>query len=415
MFETLYVHYQRQTIGELRLTDSGQMQFQYRLEWQQSTDGFPISISLPLDGNFDVSTSHYFFVNLLPEANVRQQICQSLKISQGNDFELLKAIGGDCAGALAITVSDEPVQPIARYEAISEKQLADWSVGTPNAFSAVTGQNEVRLSLAGAQDKLPVHIQDAKIFIPLGNTPSTYLLKFASPFYSQLPENETFVTMLAGAVGLPVVDIQLRRTERASVAVILRYDRLLQDGHYQRLHQEDFCQALGISAERKYEKEGGPGLKQCVEIIRRYTAFPLIELQKLMQWTLFNLLVGNADAHGKNLSLLYEDRRSPRLAPFYDLVCTRNYKNISRHLAMSLGGVTDPDQIGTKQLHAMADDLGVRAPVVIKAAASLSEQLTQVMPETVNRFADTYGTSPVLERIPIIVRKQIRRLKKLLE
>jgi len=415
MSETLYVHYQSQTIGELRLTDSGKMQFQYRPKWQQSPDGFPISISLPLDGNFETNACHHFFVNLLPEANVRQQICQSLKISQGNDFELLKAIGGDCAGALAITVSDQPVQPVQRYEEIGEKQLADWSVGTPNAFSAVTGQNEARLSLAGAQDKLPVHIQDGKIFVPLGNTPSTYLLKFASPFYSHLPENETFVTMLAGAVGLPVVDIQLRRTDRANIAVILRYDRTLEGGFYHRIHQEDFCQALGISAERKYEKEGGPGLKQCVEIIRRHASFPLVELQKLMQWLLFNLLVGNADAHGKNLSLLYEDRRSPRLTPFYDLVCTRNYQNISRHVAMSLGGVTDPDQIGTKQLHAMADDFGVRAPMILKAAASLSEQLTQVIPEVVGQFAGSYGTSPVLERIPIIVRKQIRRIKKLLE
>ncbi len=414
MPETLFVHYQQQTVGELTLATSGMMQFQYRAGWQQNPNGFPISISLPLDGNYDIHASHHFFVNLLPEANVRQQICQSLKISQGNDFELLKAIGGDCAGALAITHSDTPVQPDQRYEAVSERQLADWSVGAPNAFSAVTGQDEVRLSLAGAQDKLPVHIQDGRISIPLGNTPSTYLLKFASPIYSHLPENETFVATLAGAIGLPVVDIQLRRTNRAAIAVISRYDRLLEGECYRRLHQEDFCQALGISPGKKYEKEGGPGLRQCVEIIRSHTSFPLIELQKLMHWTLFNLLVGNADAHGKNLSLLYVDRRRLQLAPFYDLVCTRNYKNISRHLAMSLGGVSDPDQIGVKQLHAMADDLGVRATVVLKAAASLSEQLHQTMPDVVTRFADTWGTSPILERIPIIVRKQIRRLKTML-
>ena len=216
--------------------------------------------------------------------------------------------------------------------------------------------------------------------------------------------------MLAKAVGLPTVDIQLRQTDRSAIAVIARYDRVLEDGCYRRLHQEDFCQALGISPASKYEKEGGPGLRQCAEIIRRHTSFPLIELQKLMNWTLFNLLAGNADAHGKNLSLLYADRRSLQLAPFYDLVCTRNYKNISRHLAMSLGGVTDPDQIGAKQLHAMADDLGVRATVVLNAATGLSEQLLQTMPDVVNRFGDTFGPSPILERIPIIINKQIRRL-----
>lgn len=410
----LFVHYQLQTVGHLVLLPSGQMQFKYRPEWQHSADSFPISISLPLDGSFDDFASHHFFANLLPEANVRLQICQSLKISPGNDFELLKAIGGDCAGALAITDSDEPIMPDCRYKAVRDQQLADWSVGTPDAFSAVTGHNEVRLSLAGAQDKLPVHIEGGKVFVPLGNTPSTSLLKFASPFYSHLPENETFVTMLAHAAGLPTVKIQLRRTARASIAVIVRYDRTTVNGQYQRIHQEDFCQALGISSSRKYEKEGGPGLGQCAEIIRRNTSFPLIDLQKLMQWTLFNLLVGNADAHGKNLSLLYENRRSLRLAPFYDLVCTRNYKNIDRHMAMSLGGVSDPDQIGTKQLHAFAEDLGVRPNVIAKAAAALSDTLHTVIRDTVAQFADTFGSSPVLERIPIIVRKQIRRMRSLL-
>lgn len=410
MSDAMFVHFGNTTVGQLTLAASGLIEFQYDTKWKQNPDRFPISISLPLDGNYDVHASHHFFVNLLPEANTRQQICQSLQISQGNDFGLLKAIGGDCAGALAITLSDASVPPEQRYETVSERQLADWSVGTPNAFSAVTGQDEVRLSLAGAQDKLPVHLQDDRIMIPLGSTPSTSLLKFASPIYSHLPENETFVSMLARAIGLPVVDIQLRHTDRSVIAVITRYDRVFEDGCYRRLHQEDFCQALGIGAASKYEKEGGPGLRQCAEIIRRHTSFPLIELQKLMNWTLFNLLAGNADAHGKNLSLLYADRRSLQLAPFYDLVCTRNYKNISRHLAMSLGGVTDPDQIGAKQLHAMADDLGVRAAVVLKAAASLSEQLSQQMPYVVTRFADTFGSSPILERIPIIIRKQIRRL-----
>lgn len=409
--ETLFVHYQQHTVGELTLAASGLMEFQYRSQWQRTPDAFTASISLPLDGNFTAQASHNFFANLLPEANIRQQICQSLQISQGNDFELLKAIGGDCAGALAITLSDAPVSQDQRYETVSERQLANWSIGTPNAFSAVTGQDDVRLSLAGAQDKLPVHVQDDGIFIPLGNTPSTSLMKFASPVYSHLPENETFVTMLARAVGLPVVDIRLRPTKRAAIAVIARYDRILEDGSYRRLHQEDFCQALGIGAARKYEKEGGPGLRQCAEIIRRHTSFPLVELQKLMQWTLFNLLAGNADAHGKNLSLLYVDRRRLQLAPFYDLVCTRNYKSISRHLAMSLGGVTDPDQIGAKQLHAVADDLGVRATVVTKAAATMSDQIQQAIPEVAKHFADNFGPSPVLERIPIIIRKQLRRLK----
>ncbi|MCA9059879.1 MAG: type II toxin-antitoxin system HipA family toxin [Planctomycetaceae bacterium] len=411
MSDVLFVHYESATIGELSVpSSSGLMQFRYRETWSGSDAAFPISLSLPLAGNFDPTASHHFFVNLLPEANVRQQICNSLRISPSNDFELLKAIGGDCAGALAITADPQPPAIGQHYEPITEDQLAAWSVGTPDAFSTVTGQNEVRLSLAGAQDKLPVHLHQDQLFIPCGNTPSTSLLKFASPYYSHLPENETFITMLAAAAGLPTVEIRLRKTQCASIAVIARYDRILQDKHYRRLHQEDFCQALGIGPSHKYEKEGGPSLKQCAEVIRRHTSFPLMELQKLLQWVLFNLLVGNADAHGKNLSLLYVDGRHLQLAPFYDLVCTRNYRNISRHLAMSLGGVFDPDLITDKQLAAVATDLGIRPLVVQRAAKQLGEKILQQIPAVSEQFASLYGDSPILERIPIVIRKQIRRV-----
>ncbi len=407
----LFVHYLQNTIGELAQGESPMMRFQYNTDWINSEHAFPISISLPLDGSFSTSASHHFFANLLPEGNVRQQICRSLGISPSNDFQLLKAIGGDCAGALTIDASSESEskQSSARYEPVTDEQLALWSTGTPNAFSDVTGQNEVRLSLAGAQDKLPVHVDGEQIFIPIANTPSTYLLKFASPFYSQLPENETFITLLAGAVGLPVIDISLHQTSKARVAMIARYDRILSQGTYCRLHQEDFCQALGISSTNKYEKEGGPSLQQCAELIRRHTSFPLVELQKLLRWSLFNLLVGNADAHGKNISLLYDTNGSPSLAPFYDLVCTRNYKKITRHLAMNIGGLSDPDLIGKQHLRTLATELNMRPNVVIAATSALIEELPTALTSTVAQFADRYGDSPVLERLPIIVRKQIRR------
>ena len=413
MRDQLYVHYRLQRVGAILHSESGLMQFSYSDGWRESACAFPISLSLPLDGSFSQAASHHFFANLLPEGNVREQICKSLKISPNNDFELLKAIGGDCAGALAITTfSQHDIQQTApRYEAISDEQLALWSVGTPDAFSAVTGQNEVRLSLAGAQDKLPVHVDGDQILIPIGNTPSTHILKFASPYYSHLPENETFVTLLAREVGLPVVDISVRKTAKAPVALIKRYDRRLSEGEFIRLHQEDFCQALGISPVRKYEKEGGPSLKQCVEIVRRYTSYPLADLQKLLQWTLFNLLVGNADAHGKNLSLLYDSTGAPNLAPFYDLVCTRNYTKISREIAMSFGGATDPDLVTTKHFDELAKDFGFRSSLVLEQANTLLDKVSSGLPNTVENYSSRFGGSPVIERLPITIRKLSRRLR----
>lgn len=417
MRKQLSVFYDGRTVGTLTLLESQQMEFEYSSEWSSDKSSFPVSISLPLDASFDPTTSHRFFANLLPEGNVRLQICRMLGISPDNDFVLLQAIGGDCAGALTITAkpggSEKQKDDTSRnrYQEVSEDQLASWSVGTPEAFSAITGRNEVRLSLAGAQDKLPVHVQDGRVLVPVGNTPSTHLLKFASPFYSHLPENETFVTMLARAVGLPAVEIVLRKTKRASVALIKRYDRVRENDHYRRLHQEDFCQALGVSPALKYQNEGGPSLQQCADILRGHSTFPVVDLQRLLHWSLFNLIAGNADAHGKNISLLYENSRSIRLAPFYDLVCTRNYDNISRHSAMSIGGSTDPGQIRLSHLQTLATDLRINAKTVIDTANRLCDQISDALTETAQKFEFQFGPSPVLERIPLIIRKQIRRLR----
>jgi serine/threonine-protein kinase HipA len=168
---------------------------------------------------------------------------------------------------------------------------------------------------------------------------------------------------------------------------------------------------LGISPLNKYEKEGGPRFQQCAEILRRHASFPLIELQKLLQWGLFNLLVGNADAHGKNLSLLYDERGGIRLAPFYDLVCTRNYKRIARDMAMGYGGMFDPDLVGSEHLDTFARDIGIRPDLVARELEEMMDRVTVGLAKVTVNFADRYGKSPVLERLPIVIRKQIRRVR----
>lgn len=413
MTQRLYVHYGSLLVGEIELNRAGRMRFDYSHSWLSQKSAFPVSISLPFDGAFTEDASHSFFANLLPEGHVREQICKSLKISITNDFALLMAIGGDCAGALSITDSAESLPSTFEdeYELVSEQQLANWSLGAPDAFSAVTGHGSIRLSLAGAQDKLPVHMHQDAIWLPTGNAPSTYILKFASRFYSHLPENETFIALLGRNVGLPVVDVKLRPTAKSTVAMIRRYDRATVDDRIVRLHQEDFCQALGINASQKYEKEGGPSIHQCVQIIRRHSSYPLVDLQHLLRWVFFNLCAGNADAHGKNLSLLYDEKASPRLAPFYDLICTRNYKRISRETAMRIGGESDPDLVTTKHLEGLANDFDIRPKLVLDQFRQFTELVESALPVTIQQYLELHGSSPVLERLPITIKKIIRRLR----
>ncbi|MEM7312619.1 MAG: type II toxin-antitoxin system HipA family toxin [Planctomycetota bacterium] len=408
----LYVHFSDQLVGTIRL-ERERMRFTYSPDWTTSRDAFPISLSLPLSADatdVDLDTSHNFFANLLPEATVRQRVCAKLKISIGNGFGLLAAIGGDCAGALTIRADATPPQQSAEYRPIPSEQLDAWSSGRTMAFSDVTGQDGVRLSLAGAQDKLPVLVtEDDDFLLPESNSPSTHLLKFTSPFYSHLPENETFTTMLAEAVGLPVVKIRLHTVKADAMAVIDRYDRIKKGSVWERLHQEDTCQVMGISPLSKYEKEGGPSLADVATMLRKHCSIPALEIDKLIDWSIFNLLVGNSDAHGKNLSILLLPGGQITLAPFYDLVCTRNYDNLDRHLAMSIGGEYDPGQVGLKQFESMAEELAVRESLILSTVEKMGRNLTKQMPKVIESFRARYGDSPILERIPIKVTQQVRR------
>jgi serine/threonine-protein kinase HipA len=152
--------------------------------------------------------------------------------------------------------------------------------------------------------------------------------------------------MLAVRLGLPVPATAIWRIEGGgTILVVERYDRRREAETIQRLHQEDFCQALGRSPLRKYQKEGGPRPGEVADILRLYGSLPSEDLRLLIRWGLFNWLYGNCDAHAKNISLLFGPARGTRLAPFYDLVCTRVYKSLDHHLAMSLGEQFDPGAV----------------------------------------------------------------------
>ncbi|MEI8256851.1 MAG: HipA domain-containing protein [Deltaproteobacteria bacterium] len=214
------------------------------------------------------------------------------------------------------------------------------------------------LSLAGAQDKLPVYVDGEVLWLPTGSAPSSHILKFDNRDFKHLPANELMILRLATAVGLPAVPGTLRRFGKATALLVERYDRVERSGALQRLHQEDLCQALGYPAERKYQTEGGPGLARCMEIVRRHSSDPLVDSLLLIRWQLFNAVVGNADGHAKNLALLH-GATGTRLAPFYDLVCTRAYPRLDRRLAMHIGTSADPDALRRADWAAAAADLGV--------------------------------------------------------
>ena len=407
----LFVDHADFRVGTLREVDPGNLRFWYDERWMASEDGFPISLSMPFAREPYDDVAHRFFANLLPEGLVRQRLCQRLGISVDNDAALLRAIGGDCAGALSVG-ADMASSSDDHYELIDDALVESWAGGEA-ALSMVTGTGQVRLSLAGAQDKLPVKADDDGFWLPLDKAPSTHLLKFPSADFKHLIANEALMMMTARKLGLPVATVSVRDAGGLSMLLIERYDRRTVDQRAVRVHQEDLCQALGLPHLRKYEREGGPTLAQCAALIRARCLNPARDLEALLRWSIFNVVAGNADAHGKNVSFLIEPS-GISLAPFYDLVCTRAYKNLDRRGAMRIGGKDDPGEISAANWREAAKDLGVQPRLMIDLVEEITGALSAAFEEASAEYSTAYGRSPVISTIGAAIGKQIKRTKALL-
>jgi len=406
----LGVFFEDRLVGSLDRQPDGRLAFEYAATWLAGAASFSVSVSLPLapGRNIDLAAPA-FFANLLPEGQVRQALVRKLGLSESNDFALLKAIGGDCAGALSVVPGlQAPAADGPSYEPLSDDRLAAMARRF-SVLAEVSGGQRLRLSLAGAQDKLPVYVDaEGRLGLPLGGSPSSHILKVPARSYKHLPANEVLTTQLARAVGLEAIDAELLSVDGVDVLLARRYDRRMTDGTLGRLHQEDLCQALGRMPSTKYEQEGGPTFAEAVEVVRKQSAEPLRDLQQLLRWLVFGTLVGNADGHGKNLSLLYERPGVARLAPFYDLVCTHAYPQLDHELAMSVGGRRDPGQIGRAQWQRLAAEVGIGRRLVLDEVERMATRMPSVWEEVVEAHRVLHGETPAMQLIRRVVRRRCR-------
>ena len=326
------------------------------------------------------------------------------------DFDLLKAIGGDCAGALSIMEPGQQPSREHKYLPLSENDLKNL-VARRGQVKTPSGDKRLRLSLAGAQHKCPVYVEDDSFMLPEGEAPSSHLIKFELSDFRNVPAYETFTSLLAGAVGLPVVDIQLRNLADQTFVLIRRYDRYIDvNEQLARLHQEDFCQALGYSYLSKYQEDGGPTFADCYRLVQQASTNPITDLQHLLDWQIFNVLAGNSDGHAKNLSLLYKNNGEVRLAPFYDLVCTRAIEGIDHQLALYVGDEKAPGQVSMKHWSDLARLCDLNPKHVEQSVRSLARKLLEQLQPTRQRFEQLYGTKAALQRVEQVVTKQCKRV-----
>ena len=356
-------------VGQLAQID-GRLNFTYSPQWLQSANPIRLSHSLPLRAEpFDDKATRPFFAGLLPEGDKRKLIALALHVSRQNDFALLDGIGGECAGAVTLLEPGQPPEVVPAGQAIrwlEDEELVAILDELPNR-PMLAGHEGLRLSLAGAQDKLPVLFAQGRIGLPLQNTPSSHILKPAIAAVDGSVYNEGFCLALAERLKLPAASATIRRIADRHYLLVERYDRQRQpDGTLQRLHQEDFCQALGVAPEYKYQNEGGPDLAQCFGLLRKNTRPSAPQVLRLLDYVIFNALIGNHDAHAKNFSLIYASDGAV-LAPLYDALSMAIYSNLTEKMAMKVGSKYKFTEIQAQHWQQFAQAAGLFARASQKA------------------------------------------------
>jgi len=366
-------------VGVLEQRPGGGMRFAYDGDWLARADAVSLSHSLPLQSDaFPDKKVRPFFAGVLPEEGPRRKIAAILGVSASNDFALLEALGGECAGAVSVLPEDSIFPEAATGDArqLTEAELEAAVMELPKR-PLLAGKDGVRLSLAGAQDKLPLIYENGQFWLPVGMAASTHILKPEPERFPGLATNEAFCMTLAKLCRIAVPSVTLYPVAGKPCVLVARYDRKADvDGVVRRLHQEDFCQALGLPPEQKYQSEGGPTIKTCVSLLRQWSTAPVLDIRDFLDGVVFNAVIGNADAHGKNYALLYEgDQR--RLAPFYDLVSTVVWEELSKKFAMAVGGCKHVNALTATHWRKMAEKAELGWPMVHTRVSELAKTVLE--------------------------------------
>lgn len=381
-------------VGTIEI-ENGRWTFSYATEWK----GYALSPRFPIatqkfEDTADARPVEWFFENLLPEGRLRDLIAFRDRIDPRDTWALLIRHGQDTAGALSLIpegfdrVTEDLLVPLAR-EALQEKIEESRARNLP----LMASWEEIRMSLAGAQEKLGLRIDaGGMMFLPEGSAPSTHIVKpeNASADFPHCPANEFFCMRLAHELKVQVPAVGLLHLPEP-LYVIERFDRVpLAGGIFGRLHQIDLCQALGVAPSKKYESEGGLGLHHLFGVLRgSFIDRPIVAANAVVQWVAFNYLIGNLDAHAKNIAFLMRGQKSA-VAPFYDMLCVEAYLP-RQTMSMAVAGENKPGWVEGPHWDAMAYEAGV-APRLVRGILS---RMSADLPEAISRIIGDERLLPV--------------------
>lgn len=397
--------------GTFEQSAQGSLSFTYDDEYRRRGDATPLSLSMPLaratHKNAQAST---YLKGLLPDSDGRlRELGAEYHVSHRNPFAILTHIGRDAAGAVQLlpegAESTDAATRTGHVQLHSDQDFAEIVRDLVNNAETWGVRRAGRWSLPGAQPKTALfRTAEGQWATPLDSTPTTYIVKPAVPPYTEHHINE-FMTMAAAKhLGLTVADSELATTALGdNVFISKRYDRLLGDGRWMRLHQEDICQALSVSPEKKYQSDGGPGVAAIAELFRSIPDRPARESSaaQFFDALVFNLAAVGTDAHAKNYSLML-NAQGASLAPLYDLGTHAPYPmppGTSAKLAMSIDGEYTMDRVGQKALLVAARKLGIDEDSARTRVHEILSGITRAFDQSASDAAAILGEEPAIGRI----------------
>lgn len=412
----LNVYLLEKEVGLLTLED-GNMCFSYYDEYIE-TSSLPISVSMPLiKKDYPDKIARPFFSGFLPDENIRRKLAALLNISEKNSFGLLEVVGRECAGAVTLIPLGEelPIEDTNHTQELDETKI-NIILNRLNDQPLLAGDNEldVRLSLAGAQNKIALRIdQNNNKFLMLGGAPTTHIIKPLITYRDDVKDsvyNEYFCLRLANEIGLNTANPTIDYACGEPYLIIERYDRFWKGEKVYRQHQEDFCQALARPPEQKYQNEGGPNLNDCFDLLKKHSANAAQDRISLLKLSIFNFLIGNGDAHGKNFSFLYKNNK-PSLAPAYDLLSTHIYEGLSKKMAMKIGGEYLPKNIYFRNWQKLVPETSTAVKMLksdVENICQLSIKNSIIIKE---ELANKYNIkSDVIDKIVSLIKERSKKI-----
>ena len=396
MKKELNVYHNDILAGRLQLNDHGRIEFSYTKDWLSRSNAQQLSQSMPLQPEpIKAKQCRPFFAGILPEHSTRAWMAKHFRFSQYNDYALLDKIAGDCPGAVILKHASNPVDE-PNYREMSDDELSG-ILDVLYSKPLLVGAENLRQTLAGMQDKIGVTIIDGKIHLPLNGAISSHVIKPASLRFGGVVQNEAFCMKLAAAVGISTAKIEARRAGSTEYLIVERFDRIPYSNSYERVHQEDFCQALGVAPESKYQCDGGPRLAQCFELLHAASSAPERDVDTLLRTVIFNYLIGNNDAHGKNFALLYIEG-GVHLSPMYDLISTMVYSNLSTRMSMKIGDNYQSTSITRRDWEKFAQVCKLNTDQVFAALKDMASRVTTAAENLVQEYPTAHGIVDVINR-----------------